>query len=747
MAFGDLLRQHRLASGVSQEQLAELAHMSASAIGALERGARRAPYRETVTHLANALNLAGADRIELEEAAQRARGRQSPTESDQPVPHNLPARLTSFVGRDDEIAEIGALLGAHRLVTITGSGGIGKTRIAIEIAWQILRQKREEVSFADLSVVTDRSFLVEAIASALDVALAELGQPLPSLIGRLHARKLLLVLDNCEHIVDEAATAARAILNGCPDIVILATSRERLAIEGEVAYRLPSLPVPLGTPSSITDAYSYAALRLFMDRANSITPGLELSPELVGTLAAICRQLEGIPLAIELAASRLQTLGFNVLNRRLTDRLPIVGSSRALPHRQKTMLSTIAWSYDLLSENEKLLLRRLTVFRGRISFDAVGAVCADDMLASADIPELLSALVEKSLLIVSTVGERTQYFLLESVRSFASQKLNDDSGHTLLARSHASWLATVADQAHETFLKVPRKKWLIEYGVELDNARAALEWALRAGTSEDALLAARIVGGLRGLWILSGKNVECLRWSEEVLARVDDSRHPQIVVRVMRAYLQSSRGPAFFAAAERAIPLFERVDRPGLASLLGSSVYFERSMTGDYAGAADALERAINIATDEGMQHTLPYLDLLQNRVGAFLAQGSRHVEPLLNFAVAELVLGNISAAKAAACEVLELTRFENLDGVLAIQALAAVAAVCGQARPAARLAGFIDGWWQQQGYVRNLYDAASHDILTTSLRELLNAHALVALMAEGRRLDPERVVDEALSL
>ena len=273
-SFGELLKRMRLACGLSQETLAERARMSASAIGALERGARRAPYRDTVALLAAALELTDVERAELEAVADRARGRQSRTDAEPPEPPTLPTRLTSFLGRDREIAEIEALLEVRRLVTITGSGGIGKTRTAVEVAKRLLREQQSEIWFVDLSPLDDGALVAGTIAAALRIPLSQVADSARLLAAKLKARKLLLILDNCEHVIDEVARVAGPIVRGCPGVKILATSRERLAIEGERAYRLPSLPVPEKNPQSVAEACSYASFRLFMERATAIEPNL-----------------------------------------------------------------------------------------------------------------------------------------------------------------------------------------------------------------------------------------------------------------------------------------------------------------------------------------------------------------------------------------------------------------------------------------------------------------------------------------
>ena len=804
MSFSELLRRHRIASGVSQEALAERARISASAIGALERGARRAPYRETVTLLADALGLSAVERGALEDAAERGRGRSGGAGPESR--HNLQARLTSFVGRDDEIAAIKALLARHRLVTVTGSGGIGKTRAAMEAAQQRLDEEQDEVWFVDLSPVTDGAFVAGAIASVLEVPLAQVADPLPSLAAVLKTRKLLLILDNCEHVVQDAAAAATSILRTCPGIVILATSRERLAIDGESVYRLPSLMVPAESPTTIEEACEYAALRLFIERATAVDAHLTLNAERLGTVVDICRRLEGIPLAIELAASRLPALGLVALNNRIRDHFELTSGARDLPHRQRTMLATIAWSYDLLSENEQTLLRRLSVFSGGATLEAAEKVCADDMIGAGDVAELLSLLVDKSLLNIAFFDELGRYVMLESVRTFASRKLADTGEFTRVARAHAAWIASLADRADSTYPRVPRNSWLREFEPELDNARSALDWTLNTRTDPDALLAARIVGGLRGLWMSTERRVECRRWAQAALDRVDAEQAPLVTARVMRAHIQSIDGSAVLDAASRAIPLFESIgDRRGLISLQ-AHVAWEHGLRGAFTSADDSIARAFQLAGEEGLRHSRQYGRLLHARcliralagrleearsdaaAAARLRNDLGEVDPILDLyweaffafsdgeaersaelleagieharassknpagqmselAAVRIVLGELGEAKSAARDALELARFEQLDSVWrAIQHLAAIAALDGHPIRAARLLGFVDAWREEKGGFRGYYERASYDILMGSLREQLAAEKIAGLAAEGMLLDFERAVDEALS-
>jgi predicted ATPase/DNA-binding XRE family transcriptional regulator len=805
-SFGDVLRRYRLASGLSQETLAERARVSSAAISALERGARRAPYRETVALLAEALGLSNDERVVFAAAADRVRGRGQRAGAETRSTHNLPVRLTSFVGRDDEIAEIKALLESRRLITLTGSGGIGKTRTAIEVGRQLLDAPHEEVWFVDLSPLGDGGFVAGAIASVLDVQLAQVADPIASLATALKAREFLLILDNCEHVIADAADAAGAILRGCPSITILATSRERLAIGGEQVYRLPSLPIPATSPQTTEKACTYASFRLFMERAKAVEGTLELNPERIATVSEICRQLEGIPLAIELTATRLPALGLDALNKRLKEHFVTAGGVRDLPERHRTMVATIDWSYALLSEPERTLFRRLAVFRGGVTIEGAEAVCADESLPSNSVAEILSLLVNKSLLNVIAANESNRYVMLESVRAFALSKLTESGEFTPLARAHAGWLGAVADLADAMYKQIAPARWRRDFGAEIDNARGALEWALNNGTDGDVLLAGRIVGGLRGLWMQPERRVECRRWVEAALDRLDATRQQQIVARLMLAYIQSIDGSAVFAAAERAIPLFERIgDRRGLISL-HAHLAWEYGLRGAFTEAETQIALAFALAGEERLQRSRQFANLLQARCliralsdrldearidaaeasrlrtdlgyedlradfyweaffaftdgdvrlcAELLQQSADHARaqsqspagPLSELAAVRIVLGDIDAARSAARDALEVARSEQLASAWrAIQHLAAVAAIQGQTHTAARLMGFVDAWCEREGGFRGYYERASYDVLTAALRNRLSPDAIAMLAAEGADLDYEGAIDEALA-
>lgn len=615
IGFGELLRSFRSAAGLSQEVLAERAGISVAAVGLLERGKRRAPHRETLSQLARALELTGEQLSDLKSAAMRAKARRTHREASAGQPsNNLPTQLTSFIGREADLATVELLLSKHRLVTIVGSGGVGKTRLALEVASRLFSGRHDEAWFIDLAPLGDGDFIISTFAATVARALADREPSIESVVAALKGRNVLLVLDNCEHLTSEVAAVARLILQRCPDAVILATSREKLAIAGEATYRLPSLPLPEETPTTVTSARSYAAIDFFVQRAEIAEPAFILTPERIALVAGICRQLGGIPLAIELAVARLPTLGLTLLQARLDERFLLSGVNRDLPPRQQTMVATIAWSVNLLAEHERVLLRRLAVFAGGFRLEAAEAVCTDEFAASSPVADLLTSLVDKSLVDVAIAEDTPRYSLLGLVRSYAVKRLAESGESSALRRRHAEWLANFADEALVRSSQLPKHIWLSEITPEMDNVRSALEWTLgeRAGDNgADAATGARIVVGLRSYWLWSLQLAECGRWVQAALETVDEAAHPLVVAQLLLMLSKTTRGSASLSAAERALPLLARAaDRRNLARLHADLAYNYCRLK-RYDDADAAIAAALTLAREERMQRSPTYASLL----------------------------------------------------------------------------------------------------------------------------------------
>jgi predicted ATPase/class 3 adenylate cyclase len=354
-------------------------------------------------------------------------------------PNNLPVQSTSFVGREQDIADVIELLERHRLLTLVGSGGVGKTRLAVHVGGELLDRYPDGVWFVDLAPISDPELVSSVTGQALGMSQQQ-GQRVDEAIAQwLKRKKLLIVFDNCEHVLEPVAQLAESILAAAPDVRILATSRQALNIAGESAHQLPSLPLPADIERLTADeALQYGAIVLFVDRARAANTRFTLTDDTASIVAEICRRLDGIPLAIELAAARIKVLSIPNLAQRLNERFKILtgGSRTALP-RQKTLGALIDWSYDLLTPQEQLLFTRVGIFAGGFSLDAATAVCSGEDLDEIEILDLLASLIHKSLLVADTSGEHERYSLLESTRAYALEKLTAAGAHEQFARRHA----------------------------------------------------------------------------------------------------------------------------------------------------------------------------------------------------------------------------------------------------------------------------------------------------------------------
>jgi non-specific serine/threonine protein kinase len=503
--------------------------------------------------------------------------------------HNLPARLSSFIGREREIAEIERLLGTTRLLTLTGAPGVGKTRLALEVGDEIADAFPDGVWLAELAPLVDpRSALVPglvptAVATALGVR-EQPGQPLSdTLADALRAQRVLLVLDNCEHLVDACAGLVDTLLRACPGLVILATSREPLGIAGETAWRVPSLALPdindldaVGTGDAQALG-ACAAVRLFVERARAARPDFALTVAHTPAVARICRRLDGIPLALELAAARVMALSVEQIADRLDDRFRLLtgGTRTALP-RQRTLRATVDWSYDLLAEPERALLRRLAVFAGGWTLEAAEASCTWDGLEAPDVLDLLQHLVDKSLVVAEAHADGSyRYQMLEMLQQYALDRLAERGEADEARRQHAACFLALAERA-EPELRGPREsEWSARLEAEHDNLRAALRWAIDRGEAESAL---RLGSALWRFWAVHGHLVEGLVWLEQALAPGGESG--DATPELLRARAGALNGAGNLAMA--------RGERAGSAAFHEASLALRRRL-GDTAGEAISL--------------------------------------------------------------------------------------------------------------------------------------------------------------
>jgi predicted ATPase/DNA-binding SARP family transcriptional activator len=433
---------------------------------------------------------------------------------------NLRTPLNSFVGRTNDVALVSELVDDYRLTTLVGPGGFGKTRLAVEVARALLDKMPDGVWLVELASVANGSDVPAAVLAAMDLrepalAAREMAKdPLDRLFAALRSRSALLVLDNCEHVIDDAAALADRLLADCPRLRILATSREPLSITGEAVWQVD----PLGLPPEDVDGrevLGYDAVHLLVDRARAVRPGFTVNDDNAAAVAQICRVLDGMPLAIELAAARIRTMTVAHLAERLDDRFRVlIGGSRTALPRHQTLRAAVDWSWDLLSDAERALLRRLAIFTGGATLEAAQRVCADAVVAADQVPDLLAALVDKSLLGVS--GDETpRYRMLETIRAYGLERLDEAGEREALRRAHATYFVELAESAEPHLRSAEQLIWLRRLRADHDNLNAALRGSIAAG---DAQAAVHLVAAAGFYWWLGGHKAEAMELATEALA-------------------------------------------------------------------------------------------------------------------------------------------------------------------------------------------------------------------------------------
>ncbi len=512
----------------------------------------------------------------------------------QPRSHNLPTPLSSFIGRADEIAQVKQLLATDRLVTLAGPGGCGKTRLALKVAHELVSDFGDGVWLVELAPLAEPSLVPQTVASVLGVH----EQPGQTLMGFLTdyllSRHVLLVIDNCEHLISACAEFVGALLQQCPELRILVTSREMLGLTGELVWSVPPLSLPgqrpWTNPASAQDAvrhYSESeSIRLFVNRAESISPDFRLTMENGAWVAEICRRLDGMPLAIELAAARVRSLSVQQIAGRLEDRFNLLTSgSRTAPPRQQTLAATLDWSYALLSEEEQKILQRLSIFSGGGTLEAAESICAGEGVEAGELLDLLSRLADKSLVVVDRPeGGETRYRLLETIREYAREKLAE-SGEVEESKDRLlSYFVQWAEQVEPRLTSAEELEGLSQFEAEHDNLRAALEWSLMAANNADKGLRLATIAAI--FWKLHGYHSEGRMRLTAALAQ--EGAQPRTLV----------RSQALFHAA---ILAFYQSDYSVSRALTEESLAICRALgTAGREGTADALENLAEVASETG---------------------------------------------------------------------------------------------------------------------------------------------------
>lgn len=432
---------------------------------------------------------------------------------------NLPMALTSFVGRRRESSEARRLLSTARLVTLTGIGGVGKTRLALRVAEDSRRAFGDGVRLVELAEVHDPESLKDTVAIAVGLRVRAARPPLDMLVEYLASRRLLLVMDNCEHLVGAVAALCEALLRRCSHLRILATSREPLGIGGEAILRVPPLTVPDPQRAPPLDGLpQYEAVTLFVERATAAVPEFRLTEENRGDVVGICRQLEGLPLPIELAAARLRAMSAAQILDRLTDRYRLLNrGSRSAPTRQQSLRACVDWSHDLCSEQDQMLWRRLAVFAGSFELDAAEGICSEGS-AEDELLDGVASLVDKSILIREEPGIAVRYRLLETIRDYGQEKLRESGEHLAFVRRHRDWYERLVSRAADEWISPHQVEWIARLEREQPNLRDALTFSI-AGNEEDAAAGLRMATALYPFWLSRGRLSEGRRWLERALAR------------------------------------------------------------------------------------------------------------------------------------------------------------------------------------------------------------------------------------
>ncbi|MBL9095883.1 MAG: adenylate/guanylate cyclase domain-containing protein [Alphaproteobacteria bacterium] len=517
-----------------------------------------------------------------------------PLRASETRPTNLPRHLTPLIGRESELQTVKELITANRLVTLTGPGGVGKTRLAIQAGIELLPKFANGVWFVELAPISDPALVVSAVGAGLRLDLAGNRSQRDILTSHLESRELVIVLDNCEHLIDAVAELAEAVLIGAPRVHILASSQELIGLPGEQTMRVASLCVPDAPEPSAAEALRASAVTLFLQRVKAGDVAFVFDDRAAPIAANICRRLDGVPLAIEMAAARVPALGLAAVAHGLDDRFRLlIGGRRTAVPRQRTLHATLDWSHALLNEKDRTVFRRLALFVGGFSLEAAQAVAGDGILQKFDVVDCLSDLVAKSLVVADTSSIRARYRLLETARAYAIEKLGEAGETRSIAARHAEYVREFLETGVDDWFRMPTDDWRRRYAPELDNLRTALDWAF--GADGNPNLGIALAGAGYDVWDASALYEERRQMIELAAARISATTPPSVEARcqfTLGNVLMFQAPQRAHVALERSIALYRAVgDNRGFAR----SLYIDAILLSQFLSDAEAAESQLRL--------------------------------------------------------------------------------------------------------------------------------------------------------
>lgn len=683
---------------------------------------------------------------------------------------SLPADTTPFLGRRAEIKEVKALLSDARVVTLTGPGGVGKSRLALRVAAELRRSFQGNVWFVELADLRDGSLLGTTIASALDLHIQSSRPGVEAICDHLHDTPALLVLDNCEHLTTECAMFVHHLIRSCPGVVVLATSRQSLAVAGETVYPVAPMRVPLDeieSPASITH---YDSVRLFAERAAAVSPGFTIDEHNFVTVARICRKLEGIPLAIELAAVRLRSLSLQQIQQRLRTRYQLLGGQvRGAPERQRTLQALIDWSYDLCTTAERIVWARASVFSGSFHLEAVEYVAsAGTDIEQGDILDVVDALVDKSILIREQYRDTVRYRMLETLREYGRGRLDQRSETTMIRRRHRDWYADLANSFVAQWIGPDQVSWIQRMLLEHSNIRVALQFC--ATEFDEARIGLRMATQLEDFWGVRGLQTEVRHWLDKTLPASPQPSPERAAALRMNGWFAVLQGdidtamPQLREASILADELDLDVERGNLQQAAGLAALFSGDVPKAVAQHHEALSHFLGtslrgelfckftLGLGQGVaEGTEPALATLRDCVAQAESYGDKDWRAWALWSMAFVKVINDSPGDPIRPAKQALTMQREIDNRLAMtftmDTLAWIAQRRGNAERAALLFGAADNLWHGIDSSPSNYVPLDelHRKYFGLARDALGSSAFESEFQRGKTLSTADAIDRAL--